>query len=183
VDDGLAHVDPRPGPDWGELFAAERERLLAALDDPAVAVEHIGSTAIPGMPGKPVLDVAVGLPPGASLTPRARASLAELGFSRLRRRRGRAYLVRSDPPACVLHVLDRDGTWWRRQLLLRDAMRADPALAAAYAEVKRQAAQAGPGAARRLRARWLERVVAELRAREATTGGVQAGSRTLRRRR
>src|SRR5918994_3324831 len=49
-------------PKWPERFAEERERILAALGARAVAVEHFGSTAIPGLDAKPVIDILVGVP-------------------------------------------------------------------------------------------------------------------------
>ena len=46
-------------PSWSEDFVRERERLVAALGDRVSAIEHVGSTAIPGIYAKPVLDMAV----------------------------------------------------------------------------------------------------------------------------
>jgi GrpB-like predicted nucleotidyltransferase (UPF0157 family) len=67
--------DPR----WAERFAQERERLLAALGGLALAVEHVGSTAVPGLAAKPVLDILVASP-FVPLPPQVVAALEALGY-------------------------------------------------------------------------------------------------------
>lgn len=47
---------------WAEEFAREREDILRVLARHATVVEHVGSTAVPGMPAKPILDILVGVP-------------------------------------------------------------------------------------------------------------------------
>ncbi len=44
-------------PDWLHLFLAEKERLFASLSNDILDVQHIGSTSIPGMIAKPILDI------------------------------------------------------------------------------------------------------------------------------
>jgi GrpB protein len=68
----LVDSDPR----WPGAFRRLAAELRATLGELAVAVEHIGSTAVPGLAAKPILDVAIGLAPGAD--PAARAVYAEL---------------------------------------------------------------------------------------------------------
>jgi GrpB-like predicted nucleotidyltransferase (UPF0157 family) len=48
-------------PQWPLLFAKEKEAILAALGNSVLMVEHIGSTAVPGLAAKPVIDMAVGI--------------------------------------------------------------------------------------------------------------------------
>lgn len=50
-------------PEWPAEFARERQRLAAALDGVALGIEHYGSTAVPGMRAKPILDILVGVSP------------------------------------------------------------------------------------------------------------------------
>ncbi|PQP87420.1 GrpB family protein [Paenibacillus sp. AR247] len=47
--------------EWLQQFEQERERLRTAFEDNAVAIEHIGSTSIMGLPSKPIIDIAVGV--------------------------------------------------------------------------------------------------------------------------
>ena len=66
-------------PAWVALFEEEAARIRGALGDRILTVEHVGSTAIPGMPAKPVLDLLVGIPSfahGLELHP----ALATLGY-------------------------------------------------------------------------------------------------------
>ncbi|HEX4545170.1 MAG TPA: GrpB family protein, partial [Candidatus Acidoferrum sp.] len=51
----IADYDPR----WPEQFETLRSRIAAALGDLAIAIEHIGSTAVPGLAAKPVIDIDV----------------------------------------------------------------------------------------------------------------------------
>ncbi len=48
----IADYDPR----WPEMFEAERRRILAAVGDRILAVEHIGSTSVPGLTAKPIVE-------------------------------------------------------------------------------------------------------------------------------
>ena len=49
-------------PSWPALFAQERARIAQALAPFALAIEHVGSTAVPGLPSKPIIDLLVGVP-------------------------------------------------------------------------------------------------------------------------
>ncbi|MDQ3778462.1 MAG: GrpB family protein, partial [Actinomycetota bacterium] len=53
----LRDYDPR----WAALFEEERERLAPVFDGRAVAIEHVGSTSVPGLCAKPIVDVLVGV--------------------------------------------------------------------------------------------------------------------------
>ena len=48
-------------PEWSRLFEAERERLLAVFAGASVVIEHVGSTAVPGLAAKPIIDIMVGV--------------------------------------------------------------------------------------------------------------------------
>lgn len=133
-------------PAWPALFAAERARLAAALG-PALplAVEHIGSTAVPGLVAKPVLDLLGAYPPGADV----RAYVAALVAAGWQHRGeqgipGREFFRRGEPRAWHLHLAVQGGTFWRDHLAFRDALRADPALRDAYAALKSDLAARHP---------------------------------------
>ena len=59
VRDGLELVEYRPA--WARAYAEEAQRILAACRPTVVAVEHIGSTAVPGLLAKPILDLMPGV--------------------------------------------------------------------------------------------------------------------------
>src|SRR5262245_26306343 len=74
----LAASDPR----WPELFRVEAARIVAAMARAGLAVpalEHIGSTAVPGLVAKPILDMMLGVAPGAPLTLHV-AACVDLGY-------------------------------------------------------------------------------------------------------
>jgi GrpB-like predicted nucleotidyltransferase (UPF0157 family) len=106
------------GPDegWASRGAAERGRLLDLLapwlvDD----VHHVGSTAVPGLPAKPIVDLMAGV------------GSWERFFVK----------VAADRRVAHLHLLDPATPRWAERLRFRDRLRARPGLAAEYAELKR----------------------------------------------
>lgn len=139
---------------WQARFEAEAARLQAALSGAATAplgagplrIEHVGSTAVPGLTGKPVLDVAVAVPSEA-VADACIAPLDELGYE-YRGPHGddprRRYYVRdvSGVRAVQLHIYVLPARAWDEKLAFRDALRADPSLASAYAAEKFRVADA-----------------------------------------
>lgn len=129
-------------PAWPARFLAERDRIAAVLGGGAVAIEHIGSTAVPGMVAKPIVDVLVGVRP-----PLAGHGVERLGYEAMGEAGvpGRLHFRRRAPGDDVnVHVVEHGGRLWREDLRFRDALRAHPDLAADYAAAKRAAAAAAP---------------------------------------
>lgn len=135
-------------PQWPADFAAEQQRLQAALGDIALGIEHGGSTAVPGMRAKPILDIFVGI--GAlDDWVKCKAPLEALGYDYAAHAgipndfvfgRGRDSSERTH----LVHVVEYGGELWRNALAFRDALRADGALAAQYAAVKQGAVDQAP---------------------------------------
>src|SRR5438105_5988381 len=127
---------------WPELAAEESARLRSALGD--VEIEHIGSTAVPGLEGKAVIDLLIGV---RELTTSLRVpdyeAFGEAGVS------GRLYFRRRGPVSFHVQVVERGGLLWRDALVLRDYLRAHPDERGRYAAGKRQAL--APGATTLLR--------------------------------
>ena len=131
---------------WAELFEAERLRLKAVLGD-GVTVEHIGSTSIPGLKAKPILDIGVGVEDFdaafAFVEP-----LKALGYT-FRGEQGiprRHYFVKGpdDNRTHHLHMLERTNTEWRKLLFFRDYLRAHPEALGQYQQLKMQLAKQFP---------------------------------------
>ncbi len=130
-------------PAWPAAFASLRGRLAAALGDLAAGIEHIGSTAVPGLDAKPIVDVDVVMRRREDLTAVVQR-LAELGYEHL----GDLGIVgreafRSAPelPRHHLYVCAAGAAPLQAHLTLRDVLRGDPKLAAEYAALKHELAE------------------------------------------
>jgi NAD-dependent deacetylase len=146
----LTHVRPKRSPivisdydsSWPVLFREEAERVGEALGDLVVAVEHIGSTAVPGLAAKPVIDILAGL---RSLEiGRARiAAMEVLGYEYLGELGlpGRYYFRKGEAGSTHhVHAVEWDADQWHRHLAFRDYLRAHPDEALRYADAKRRLA-------------------------------------------
>ena len=130
---------------WPEAFTAVRTTLLEIFDNTAVAVEHIGSTAVPGLSAKPVIDVLLGAPSLAVIEQRI-AALGARGFEYVPKHERvlpqRRYFVPQPPVGLRVHVhgVETGGRLWREHLTFRDALRGDAQLRARYQALKLQLA-------------------------------------------
>jgi GrpB-like predicted nucleotidyltransferase (UPF0157 family)/pimeloyl-ACP methyl ester carboxylesterase len=133
-------------PDWTARYENERAAIADVLGDDVVAIAHIGGTAVPGLPAKPVIDLMVGVDGSAS-------TLA-VG----RRLRAAGYAVRDDPASANdgvhvfgvrgvdgrrlahAHVVTHGDRWWRDHIAFRDRLRADADLRARYTQLKERLA-------------------------------------------
>ena len=128
-------------PAWAQAFAAERERLRPAVGE--APLEHIGSTAVPGLPAKPIIDMVAGVEdPAACISP-----LLEHGYERAEWGDfgERLFLRRRSADGSVTHHLSLTtvgSSYWDDHLAFRDALRASPELCERYATLKRDQAAA-----------------------------------------
>jgi GrpB-like predicted nucleotidyltransferase (UPF0157 family) len=136
----LVDYDPR----WPDMFLAEKARLEAAVGEHVVAIDHIGSTSIPGLIAKPVIDIMIGVEDIADAREQCIAPIVALGYEHVREYEDEypdeIYLRRSNEAGMRshhIHVWEIDGPDYERHLVFRDYLRAHPDEAAAYAEVKR----------------------------------------------
>jgi GrpB-like predicted nucleotidyltransferase (UPF0157 family) len=131
---------------WPGLFQRERDRLLRVLGPwPPSDVEHVGSTAIPGMAAKPVIDMIAGvIDLGA-----AHGAADPLRAFDYHYRPHRPEALLFDKPHIGswrghthhLHLTEVNSDLWRERLAFRDALRADPSLVEEYNAWKRQHTQ------------------------------------------
>lgn len=139
----IVDYDPR----WPALFDQEADRLRATLDPSLIiGLEHFGSTAIPNLCAKPIIDILIAVRSLAD----AQAALVE-GLRHLdyvywaeNPNKDRMFFVRGMPPFGArrshhVHVTEIHGQMWRR-LAFRDYLRAHPEQAGIYAQLKRRLA-------------------------------------------
>ena len=150
--------DPEPqivvvdyDPSWPTLYEREADRVRNALGEAAVAVEHVGSTAIPGMAARPNIAIAVGLTSmdvaGTCIAPLEGLgfeALDELGVSGRLLFRRHADDSRSARLSYAVHLAGTETEYWKDHILFRDFLRLQPAVAARYAELKRELAEKFP---------------------------------------
>ena len=134
-------------PEWPRLAARHAERLRA-LGPTLVAVHHIGSTSVPGLAAKPIIDL---MPLVTSLADldRDRGRVEALGYQWHGELgiAGRRYCTLSDADGrrlVQLHFFAADSPQVRRHIAFRDYLRAHPEAAAAYAAEKRRARDLNP---------------------------------------
>lgn len=127
--------DPR----WPEAFAAEAERIRAALGELGLRIEHNGSTAVPGLAAKPVIDIQVSV---AELEPidRYRQPLQSIGYTHHPHPDDAFcpffHRPREWPHSHHVHVVRAGDAEERRTLAFRDYLREHPDTARAYADLK-----------------------------------------------
>lgn len=128
--------------DWVAVFAELGATLREALGDVAVRIDHIGSTAVPGLAAKPVIDVQVSV---RSLEPidGFREPLRRLGFVHRADNPERTKRYFREPPGqrrVHIHVRQLGSFSQQFPLLFRDYLRSHPSAAVEYADVKRRCA-------------------------------------------
>lgn len=131
-------------PLWADLFARLKPLVEESLAGLHPEVEHIGSSSVPDLAAKPILDVAVGLP-GPIEAEAIVERLVSLGLSYsgdLGNYGGLLFIIESAPGvvAVHLHVVDVGEFQWRWYLAFRDGLRASPELRRAYEALKRDLA-------------------------------------------
>lgn len=131
-----------PSPRWAEAFDGFAAALAPTRPAEALAIEHIGSTAVPGLPAKAILDVAIGQQPGSAPEP-LHEWLMHAGHLYRGEADGnrpdRMYALELQPGVRLVnvHVLDHGCGQWQRYLAFRDHLRAHPAERDGYGQLKR----------------------------------------------
>jgi GrpB-like predicted nucleotidyltransferase (UPF0157 family) len=128
---------------WPGRFARERRRLRTRIKRVA-RIEHIGSTAVPGLASKPIIDIMIGLDPAdvdVVAEQIAAAGYTDLGEAGVP---GRRHLRRRTPSAYNVHMVELGGQLWRDNLAVRDYLCRHPSEAARYADAKRQVIASAP---------------------------------------
>lgn len=131
-------------PSWPALFSQERERLLSSLPQ-VLAVEHIGSTAVPGMPAKPTIDILAAVP-SMEVAHSLLEPILALGYTTSREFNAtltdRRWFMRSfnGKRTHHLHVVVHLGQVWLEWLRFRDLLRLNPSLAHSYLQLKAELA-------------------------------------------
>ena len=125
-------------PNWPGLFQALRRRIADALGDMAAAIEHVGSTAVPDLAAKPIIDIDV-LLTSEPMLPAAIERLATLGYvhrGNLGIPEREAFFAPVNDPPHHLYVCPPCSGEFRRHIAFRDYLRAHPKDARVYGDLK-----------------------------------------------
>jgi GrpB-like predicted nucleotidyltransferase (UPF0157 family) len=159
----LAPHDPR----WKDLFEAEKQRLLTAVGQHVLEIQHVGSTAIPGLPAKPIIDIGIAVEDFEA----ARVCIepiTALGYE-YKGENGiphRHYFALGEPRRFHLHMFELKSIDWENHILFRDHLAAHPELVTEYAALKQSLAQQYPNdrnAYQEGKASFIERVLRKAR--------------------
>lgn len=132
-------------PKWSDLFEREKKILLNALDGLVVDIQHIGSTSIPGIPAKPIIDISIGI----------KSMKNSRDFIKIFEDLGYEYRPDFGGPNIQLlfvkgpeekrthyiHLMKYNGGIWKNDLIFRDFLRRNKARAEEYAELKKELAK------------------------------------------
>ncbi len=127
-----------PDPQWPVRFAQEEARISAILGDRVLILEHVGSTSVPGLPAKPIIDILLVVPDSGD-EPAYIPDLEAAGYVlRIREPEWHQHRLLKGPDNPInLHVFSPGSSEIPRMLAFRDYLRAHPAARDRYAQTKR----------------------------------------------
>jgi GrpB-like predicted nucleotidyltransferase (UPF0157 family) len=127
------------------IFKEEAARLQAALGKDVFDIQHVGSTSIPGMAAKPIIDIAIAVRniEEASV---CIAPVEELGYEYKGENGipGRLFFAKGNPRTHHIHINEMGGRNWNNQISFRDYLILRPEIASEYAQLKLELAQRYP---------------------------------------
>ena len=135
-------------PAWPAMFEMERANLQSALGSLVVTIEHMGSTAVPGLAAKPIIDLLVGVRNLADARSRCIEPLQALGYTYIPQYEswlpGELFFRKGVPGPWThhAHVMEPSNPRWDAFLLFRDYLRTHPDAVSAYADLKKSLAAA-----------------------------------------
>jgi GrpB-like predicted nucleotidyltransferase (UPF0157 family) len=139
-------VDYNPG--WPTIYEEEKALVLAAIGEYIEEIHHVGSTAVPGLGAKPIIDMMIGIP-DLALVEKCVQPLQSLGYEYLGEYGipGRHYFRKPPGPFASfaqrthhIHMMETNHSEWRKHTLFRDYLRTHPEDAHQYEELKRELA-------------------------------------------
>ena len=145
LDRGVVRLAPYTT-DWERLFEEEKTRLQSAIGEHVLDIQHVGSTSIPGMTAKPIIDIAIAVESFEAayvcVEPMERVGYEYAGEHGIPRRH---YFVKRNPATTHhVHMLEQQSHEWENHLLFRDHLRGHAEAAEAYAALKTRLAKELP---------------------------------------
>ncbi len=131
-------------PQWPIVYKKEKVEILRVIGDKVVAIKHIGSTAVPGLGAKPIIDIMVAVR-HLSDANQCIQPLQSIGYEyvlepEVQIPEWRYFRKGPQEAHKHLHMVEPTSDFWRRHLLFRDYLRSHPKVAREYYELKKQLA-------------------------------------------
>lgn len=128
-------------PAWKTAFDLEAEVVRSVLGASLIDIQHIGSSSIPGIRSKPILDMMVGIK-DLDAGPLFEPAMSSIGYDFARQAGvpNDHVFGKGVARTHLVHVVQFDGPTWHHNLRFRDRLRADPALAREYDDLKERLA-------------------------------------------
>lgn len=133
-------------PEWPKLYEIERKLIHGLLGDIIFAIEHVGSTAVPGLAAKPIVDIMIGVQDVEKGRNACIKPLMELGYSYVPELEKdipeRYFLFRGSAKGHShhIHITQPTTDFWIDHLLFRDYLRKHPSVAKQYGDLKQSLA-------------------------------------------
>ena len=132
-------------PQWAHEYELEKQRLMTALGDTIIAIEHVGRTSVPGLAAKPLIDIVVAIDSFERL-PAIIHTLTAMGYEHMPERVSdeRAFFPKGPRQRRTHHLsfVLQGSDGWRQTITFRDYLRQHPERRNAYAALKQQLASA-----------------------------------------
>jgi len=134
-------------PNWASEFQKIKNELLTALGDTIIAIEHVGSTSVPGLSAKPVIDIDIVIE--KNMLSEVIEKLDTIGYSHvgnlgIEGREAFKYEEKVHLMTHHLYVCDKESSELKRHLALRDFLRANEEYRQKYSDIKIEAAKKHP---------------------------------------
>ncbi|MRG87199.1 GrpB family protein [Salinibacillus xinjiangensis] len=130
-------------PDWPKQYEYEKKRILDAVGDNVLGIEHIGSTSINGLEAKPIIDILLGVHK-LDEVPRLIRPLSEVNYEYVPKLelKDRRFFRKGlwGQGTCHLHIVEYNSNEWMDKLQFRDYLRTHPEAAVEYASLKKELA-------------------------------------------
>jgi GrpB-like predicted nucleotidyltransferase (UPF0157 family) len=136
----IVDYDPR----WPAIFMAESELLLSTIGSSIIQIDHIGSTAVPGLGAKPIIDILASME-SQEVADASLPALGGIGYTDVTPEPEEPdwFYCLGKPPHSVgyhLHLVKHGSAHWRKHLVFRDILRQDQHVACEYLELKKNLA-------------------------------------------
>jgi len=125
--------------EWPDKFLEESKQIIAALGSDVIDIQHIGSTSIIGMFGKPVIDIAILTKSIKNISAfTERLELLSYSYKEEMSSKERIFLRKGTPVKYYLSITCSDYYFWDRQIKFRDCLNNNPALVEEYIALKKE---------------------------------------------